>query len=203
MEHSIENLGMLYDNTKFIYSNILGQTGENILSNLEDAINNLKNHWNGIDAGKQIQNLTVVYNEFVNIYNDLMRISVGMSKICKNYRNVQIAFRTQKSEKDVLRFNKKEYMPNFTDNADSIGIDTEALNSIAKLDTAVSLYESFMQQNKTYYDSITSNWTIGTGRDKLISLYDSFFNRENVYQKGLSTVTGSIKRALSNYIYDV
>jgi len=203
MDQSIENLDSLYDSTVNIHSNILGQTGEHILEDLYNAINNLKNNWHGRDAGVQIQGLTTVYNEFIDIYNDLQFISVGMSKVCRNYRNIQIAYKTQKEEKNVLTHNEKEHMPNHVDADDRIDINVAVKNSVNMLENAISSYEDFMNKNKMTYNDIINNWTIGYGRDKLLDLYDSFFNREEVYKKGLNTVTNSIRTALDNYVFDI
>ena len=203
MDQSIENLDSLYDNTVNIYSNILGQTGEHILENINGAINDLKTNWHGRDAGVQIQGLTTVYNEFIDIYNNLELISVGMSKICRNYRNIQVAFKTQKEEKNILTYNKKTHMLDYTDTDDRIDINEEVKNSVSKLESAISSYDSFMKQNKMMYDNIINNWTTGYGRDKLLDLYDSFFSKEEVYKEGLNIVTNSIKTALDNYVFNV
>ena len=203
MDQSIENLDSLYDNTVNIYSNILGQTGEHILENINGAINDLKTNWHGRDAGVQIQGLTTVYNEFIDIYNNLELISVGMSKICRNYRNIQVAFKTQKEEKNILTYNKKTHMLDYTDTDDRIDINEKVKNSVSKLESAISSYDSFMKQNKMMYDNIINNWTTGYGRDKLLDLYDSFFSKEEVYKEGLNIVTNSIKTALDNYVFNV
>ena len=91
MNHKVNSVQSLYDDSVSLYNGVVNGTAVNLINDLNQGIENLKNTWQGKDAGVQIQNVVNVHNSLVGIRNALGQIAVDCSKIASNYREIQNA----------------------------------------------------------------------------------------------------------------
>ena len=93
MNHKVQNVQQLYDDAKNLYEKVVCGKADEIINNLNQAINVLKNSWEGKDAGVQINNVVDVYNAMTKIRNALAGLAKDSSTVASKYREIQNANR--------------------------------------------------------------------------------------------------------------
>ena len=180
MNHKVNSVQSLYDDSVSLYNGVVNGTAVNLINDLNQGIENLKNTWQGKDAGVQIQNVVNVHNSLVGIRNALGQIAVDCSNIACKAMSTLAAY---------------------SDDRDTVSITAEANNGKAKIDNAVNTIDEFISKARNSYDAIMNNWTAGSGRDNAISVFEQFFNTANQYKQTLSEVSQSIATAIQNYTF--
>jgi uncharacterized protein YukE len=203
MNHKVNSVQNLYDDATGLFNNVVtggaNTSADSIITNIKAGIDNLKGCWEGKDAGVQIQNLVVVHNGMVEIRNALGSLAVDSSKIASNYRNIQNANGAGLEELGVLSCEERAKTEDYSDTRDTVSITEEANQGKAKIDAANDAMDGFIQEVKKYYNAIMENWTVGTGREQAQEAFESFLANSNRYKETLSSVSGSITQALTNY----
>lgn len=202
MNHRVNNVQDLHDDAFYLYNSLVigeGASADSILYNLNQGIDNLKNNWKGIDAGKRIQDLIKVYNAMVAVRNALASLAVDSSKVAANYREVQNANGAGLAMFTTLSFETKSILGDYSDNSDMIDINPSAENGKNFIDNANNYLETFAVSVKGKYDEIMENWLAGTGRESAEDAFDSFVSCVNLYKQTLSDVSNNVKIALQNY----
>lgn len=205
MDHNVNNVQMLYDDALYLHNTLVvggDASADSILSNLFQAIENLKNNWKGRDAGYRIQEVIRVYNAMVSVRNALSQLASDSVRVAANYREIQIA--NGASDADVLStlsVDFKNYVQDYSDTSDAIDITSFAEEGKKFIDTANGLLERFENDVKFRYQYIMDNWTRGTGRDSAVGAFDLFLTNVNKYKQILTEVSSNITKALQNYTF--
>ncbi len=204
MDHRVERVQELYDDTKELYDNVVVKgdfSAENMLIDLNEAITNLKQNWKGIDAGGKIEEVIVIHNALVKVRNDLAKLACESAKVACNYRRIQVANGANLKDLEPLTATDKEVLEDYSDTRDTIDINPEAEIGKNHIDAVVSVIDKFIQNVRVKYDAIMSNWTKGTGRDTARESFESFINNAETYKKTLNDVSTSVSTALKNYSF--
>ena len=201
--HRVNILQTLHDDSFSLFNNVVvggnEYSSDSIISNLGAGISNLKNTWQGKDAGVQIENVVRVYNAMVGIRETLATLATISSQIAANYRDIQNSNGAGLESFGTVQADSKTTMEDYVDNADTINITPEANNGKAKIDAANQAIEQFIQEARKYYNNIMQNWTSGSQRDELITRFETFLSNSNSYKETLNSVSQSITTAIGNY----
>lgn len=202
MNHKVNNVQGLYVSAKELYEIIVvggDASADTILYNLNQGIENLKNNWKGIDAGKKIQEVIVVHNEMVGVRNALATLAFDSSKVASNYREIQNANGAGLEYLSPLSTENQTILPDYADTADTIDINPAAEGGKNHIDSANSNLDVFIENVTTRYNEIMDNWTAGTGRDSAQGAFDNFVANAKKYKETLSEVSEQVTNALKNY----
>lgn len=200
MDHKIDDVQRLYDDSASLYNNVVKEKADGIINNLNRAINTLKNSWEGKDAGVQINNVVDVYNAMIKIRNALANLSKDSTTVASGYREIQNANRANfESLAPITTDGDKPDMSPYQDDRDTINITTEAINGKALLDSVNNAYEEFKSDVNRHYQAIMENWKAGFGRDDAEVAFNDFMNNANKYKSILEDVSRSITDAIRNY----
>ena len=204
MKHKVLNVEELYHDSKELLKNVNGgldASADTIIKNLNEAIINLKNNWEGADAGVQIQKVVVAYNAMTDIANALANLSVDSSVVASNYREIQIINQAKFNQLSPLTFTEFQKQSDYVDNRDTININDDANIGKAKIDAANKEIVVFIETIKRLYNKIMDNWQVGTGRDKAANAFNDFLKNSNKYRDSLYEVSENITSALKNYVF--
>ena len=203
MNHRINNVTDLYNDAKGLYNELIigGNDGsaDNILSNLNSSIENLKTSWEGKDAGIQINNIISVYNFIVEIRNKLSRLSENCTLIAASYREIQNMSGSNLPELEKLDVSEKQPLQEYSDNRDTINISEDAKVGKESVDTANSNLDIFIDSAQKYYGRIMDNWAMGPGKQDAEDAFNEFLNESFKYKELLNNASLEITKSLKNY----
>lgn len=205
MNHKVNSVADLYTSSVELYNKVVVGTNDTSASsierNLREGIEALKNSWQGMDAGTQINNVVTVYNAMVKIKNLLSGLTVETSKIASDYRAIQRANGANNLEElMVLREEAPDtVMGEYSDTRDTVNITPDAVNGKNKIDAANNAMDGFLTEVKRYFDDIMNNWTMGPKREEAKQLFDEFIAKAPTYKNLLAEVSQSVTTALQNY----
>lgn len=201
MNHKVNNVQQLYVDGMDLYKNVVLENADSIIDNLSQSISILKSSWEGKDAEVQINNVVEVYNGMVLIRNILVELAKEAVSAAADYRNIQIANRTNFDELSLLQTTLKNSMERHVDNRDTINITSDAARGQSILDTARASIDQFLNQVKLSHAKIMDNWQAGgKKRDDLERDFADFINKSSGFGTLLDTVSRSITDALRNYM---
>ncbi len=200
MNHKVNDVQQLYEDAKNLYTIVVKNQADGIISDLSNAITILKDSWKGVDAGVQINNVVDVYNGMAAVRNALAGLAKDSSTVAANYRDIQ---RLNSASIDALKPIEVERtippMDRYEDHRDTIDITPEAVNGKSKLDSTNDSYDAFKTAVDRYYNAIMDNWQAGPGRNNAEGAFSDFMANANKYKQTLEDVSRSITTALSNY----
>ena len=200
MNHKVIDVQQLYDDSVSLYDNVVCNKADTIIDDLGKAINTLKNSWEGIDAGVQINNVVDVYNSMTKIRNALAGLAKDASFVASKYREIKNANRAGLQELSAVSVTgEKSPLEPYSDNRDTINITGDALQAKTELDAVNANYEEFKSEVGRHYDQIMNNWQQGTGRQNADSAFNEFMESSAKYKEILENVSNSIAEALRNY----
>jgi len=202
MDHKVRNVQKFHDDVFMLKNSVVSNgdaSADVIIENLFKGIENLKVNWKGKDAGVRINEVIKVYNAMVDVRNALDSLAADSSIVASNYREIQNANGAGLETFGTLHADMKPKLGEYTDNADTIDINPDALNGKNSIDMANSAIEQFETLVKEKYQDIMDNWMAGTGRDKAQQAFDNFNNNVAQYRQILSDASTKIKNALENY----
>ena len=200
MNHRVNNVQQLYEDSKNLYNNVVLGKADGIINDLNQAINALKSGWEGRDAGVQINNVVDVYNAMAKIRNALAELSKDSSTVASGYREIQNANRANLENLPPLVIEgEKSPMSPYQDDRDTINITAEAMNGKTLLDNVNNAYEEFKSDVNRHYQAIMDNWKAGFGRENAEAAFNDFMNNANKYKTILEDVSRSITDAIRNY----
>ena len=200
MNHKVNSVQSLYDDAKDLYTRCVEGKADTLINGLSYAVTTLKNTWEGIDAGVQIQNVIDVHNGLVVLRNSLSALAKDASVVASRYREIQNANRA--NLETIVPVTVKEdiaLIEPYNDTRDSINIRPEANNAKATLDRVTSMYEDFHNSVNEAYNKIMNNWQEGPGRENSAKAFSDFMASSNKYKETLQEVSQSIANALKNY----
>lgn len=204
MNHKVNNVQGLYASATDLYTKIVvgdDASADSILANLREGIENLKNNWKGIDAGKKIQEVITVHNEMVTVRNVLAQLSFDSSVVASQYRDIQNANGAGMEYLSPIQIQPAQVLQEHTDLADTVDIVPAAEIGKNHIDAANTDLDTFIQ-NVTYkYNEIMDNWTAGTGRDNAQGAFDEFVANARKYKNILTETSEHIAAALKNYTF--
>ena len=129
MDHRVVNVQDLYEDAVALYNDVVCGKADTIIDSLARAIEILKNSWEGMDAGVQINNVVDVYNAMAKIRNVLATLAKDSSFVASKYREIQNANRAGYEDLAVLTVgSEKTAMEPYSDPRDTININSDALN---------------------------------------------------------------------------
>lgn len=204
MNHKVNSVADLYSSAVALYNNAVVGSAETsaatIMKNLKEGIEALKNSWQGMDAGTQINNVVTVYNAMVKVKNLLAGLCVETSKIAADYRAIQRANGAQLEELSKIAESAPEvFMGEYSDSRDTVSITPEAVNGKARVDAANNAMDGFINEVRRYFNEIMENWTQGPKRDEANQAFEEFVAGSSKYKELLNEVSTSIATALQNY----
>jgi len=203
--HKVNSVADLHnDATTLLNTHVLGSSdvsADGIIRTLVDSINVLKQHWEGADAGVQINDVVTVTNGMIALRNALGSLAVAASEVACNYRDIQRSNGAkQLPELQKLRVNDSTKLQPYTDNRDKVYIDGTALTGKQKIQTANANIVNFISNVTSKKNDILNNWTQGTGRDQADQAFNDFISKYNsTYKPMLETVLEHIDIAIKNY----
>ena len=204
MNHMVRNIQGLHEDALYLYRNLVeggDNSADNILYALNQAIENLKSNWKGKDAGTRIQELITVHNSMVTVRNSLAQLASDSAKVAANYREIQNANGAGLDELTLLNYEIKTFLSEYTDNNDTININSLAVYGKNLIDNANNNLDSFTTGVKITYSNIMDNWAAGSGRDVALEAFETFINNVNKYKQTLMDVSNNITKALQNYTF--
>lgn len=200
MDHKVANVQELYDDACKLYNDVVCGKADTVIDNLNQAIENLKTNWEGKDAGVQINNVVDVYNAMTKIRNVLALLAKDSSFVASKYREIQNANRAGYEDLPVITISaEKNPKEPYSDDRDTININSDALVGKNLLDNVNKMYEDFKSEANRYHDAIMSNWQQGTGRNNAEAAFEDFMKSADKYKSILQDVSDSIAEALKNY----
>lgn len=204
MNHKVNNVQQLYVSATELYNNIVvggDASADTIITNLTEAIENLKQNWKGVDAGLKIQELIKVHNEMVAVRNALAQLAYDSSQVAANYREIQNTNGAMLEPLSPLSFDTKNVLGDYSDTADTIDINPTVEIGKAHIDAANGDIDTFINQTSSKYQEIMENWTAGTGRESAQGAFDSFVANAKKYKETLADVSYNVSAALKNYSF--
>ena len=202
-DHEIIDLGELHRVANDLYTKyVIGgneSSADSILNNLSSAVENLKANWKGKAAGVRIQEVVVVHNAMVGVRNALADLAVAATKVASVYREAERYNGAVVDELNVLNFEPKTFLPEYTDTADTVFISTSAELGRTNVDAANNALDMFLANVKTQKDAILNNWVKGPGRDVADEAFASFETSVAQYKEKLANTSENITKALQNY----
>jgi len=204
MNHKVNSVADLYSSAVALYNNAVVGSAETsaatIMRNLKEGIEALKNSWQGMDAGTQINNVVTVYNAMVKVKNLLAGLSIETSKIASDYRAIQRANGAQLEDLAKISESAPEVvMGEYSDTRDTVNITPDAVNGKARVDAANNAIDGFISEVRRYFNEIMDNWTAGPHREEANQAFDEFVAGSANYKNLLNEVSQSIATALQNY----
>lgn len=200
MDHKVRSVQELYDDAKKLYDEVVLRKGDTIINNLSQAIQILKNSWEGQDAGIQIQNIIEIYNAMTKIRNALAILARDSTAVASKYRDIQVAGRADLSVLTPITIDTERILLEpYEDRRDTINITNEATNGKAILDAINNQYDDFKSDARKYYDLIMENWQSGIGRNSAEETFSEFMLNADRYKSKLEEVSISLANALRNY----
>ena len=200
MDHKVVNVQELYEDASKLYTDVVLGKADTIIDDLGKAIENLKTNWEGKDAGVQINNVVDVYNAMTKIRNVLATLAKDSSFVASKYREIQNANRAGYEELQAINIaGEKAAKEAYSDDRDTININSNAMNGKTLLDTVTTMYDEFKTETEHYHDTIMSNWQEGTGRNNAETAFEEFKDNADKYKEILAEVSNSIADALKNY----
>ena len=176
MDHKVVNVQELYDEACRLYNDVVCGKADTVIDNLNKAITILKNSWEGMDAGVQINNVVDVYNAMAKIRNVLATLAKDSSFVASKYREIQNANRAGYEDLPVLTIGaEKTALESYSDPRDTISINDEALAGKSLLDSVNGMYDDFKTDASHSHDAIMSNWQAGTGRNNAEAAFEEVF----------------------------
>lgn len=204
MNHKVNDVRQLHMSATDLYNDVVlngDSSADTIITDLVDAIENLKYNWKGIDAGLKIEELIKVHNEMIIVRNALAQLAHDSSQVAANYRAIQKANGASLEELSPLSIDSKTFLADYTDNADTIDINPEAEVGKSHIDSANAAIDPFISQTTSKYQEIMDNWTVGTGRESAREEFESFVANAKKYKDTLADVSENVSNALKNYSF--
>ena len=200
MDHKVVDVEELYNEACRLYNEVVCGKADTVIDNLAKSIEILKNNWEGIDAGVQINNVVDVYNAMTKIRNVLATLAKDSSFVASKYRDIQKANRAGLEDLQVLNISEEKVpLEAYSDGRDTININEEALNGKALLDSVNGMYDDFKSAANQSHESIMANWQAGTGRNNAEAAFEEFMKSADTYKNILADVSDSIAEAIKNY----
>jgi len=200
MNHRIENVQLLHEQSRQLLTAVSEGKGKELLGNLVAGIENLEKNWIGSDAAVQIQRVVEVHNALVGFVNALGQFGVDSSKVASNYREIQRTNGAALENLEPLNFAAYNTRVVNVNAADTIQINSDAEVGRNHIIAATSNLSDFYNTVKSIYgDMIERNWTQGTGREAAIEAFGTFSSKYPTYQEVLDSVSKNVTTALSNY----
>ena len=200
MNHKVNDVEQLYVDAKSLYTHVVQEQADGIISALGSAINTLKQSWKGMDAGVQINNVVDVYNGMISIRNALAVLAKDSSTVAAGYRDIQrLNSANIGALAPIVIDGTKNRMEPYSDTRDTIDITPEAITGRSKLDSTNDAYDSFKDAVNHHYNAIMENWQAGPGRNNAEGAFAEFMTNASKYKQTLEDVSRSITTALSNY----
>jgi len=200
MDHRVVSVQDLYEDASALYNDVVCGKADTVIDSLGRAIEILKNSWEGMDAGVQINNVVDVYNAMAKIRNVLATLAKDSSFVASKYREIQNANRAGYEDLAVITIGgEKNPLEPYSDARDTININSEALNGKSLLDSVNGMYDEFKSEASRYHDSIMGNWQAGTGRNNAEAAFEEFMQSADKYKQILADVSDSIADAIKNY----
>lgn len=199
MVHEVNDVELLYQQSKNLYDVIVREQADNIINKLKNAKEILQENWKGIDAGIQINDIVNVHNKLVEIRNTLANLAKDSSIVASNYREIQKIANVGLESLAAIQINDLSTLPEYVDNRDTIDIETDVLKGKQELDVAISNYDDFKNNVIKRYNEIMDNWQAGTGRDNANMAFHDFIDSAKEYKDTLANVSTSIANAIKNY----
>ena len=200
MDHKVVNVQELYEDACKLYNDVVCGNADTVIDNLGSAIENLKTNWEGRDAGVQINNVVDVYNAMTKIRNVLAVLAKDSSFVASKYREIQNANRAGYEDLAVLTISEEKAPKDpYSDDRDTININSDALIGKNLLETANGMFDDFKVEANRYHDAIMGNWQQGTGRNNAEAAFEDFMQSADKYKSILMDVSSSIADALKNY----
>ncbi len=204
MNHKVNSVADLHASAVALNNNVVVGASETsaatIMRNLKEGMELLKNSWQGMDAGTQINNVVTVYNAMAKVKNLLAGLCVETSKIASDYRAIQRANGAQLEDLTPIVSTAEEvFMGEYSDTRDTVSITPEAVNGKAKIDAANSAMDGFISEVRRYFNEIMENWVEGPQRAEANEAFEEFVNGSAKYKELLNEVSTSVTTALQNY----
>lgn len=202
MNHKVQNVEELYRDAEYLYAIVVCGTtngADEMLGDLQQAVEILKNNWKGADAGVKIQEIVSVHNELIEVRNALALLARDSSKVASNYRRIQLENGAPLGELIDINVSEKTILPDYVDTADTIDINPEADGGRALVDAVRDAIDGFILEARKTKDNILGNWQIGTGRNNADEAFNKFESNAKQNKDKLLDVSANITRALQNY----
>lgn len=204
MNHKVRDVQELYETARTLYENVVmsGEiSADSILTKLEQATQNLKDNWKGVDAGINIEEVIKVHNEMITVRNALAVLAHDSSVVASNYREIQNANGAGRDPLPPVIVSDKNKLEDYTDTADTIDINPEAEIGRQLIDSANGAIDGFIDTVNRMYEDIMNNWQIGTGRNSADGAFQEFLANAKKYKETLSNVSQTIAKSLQNYSF--
>ena len=205
MAHKVASVQSLYEDSCELLNNVVNggedSSARTIIDDLKAGCENLKQNWEGKDAGVQINNVITVLNAMIGIRNALASLAVESSKVAANYREIQNSNGAGLEQFVALSAENDTVVSEYSDDRDTINIRPDVLTGKQKIDKAKTSIESFISRvTGSYNKIIEENWTEGdANRDAAVEAFQTFLSNTEVYKEILNQAATSIETAIKNY----
>lgn len=204
MDHRLRNVEQLDADSRYLYTNVVmggKSSADTMIANLAVAIEVLKTNWKGADAGVNIQNIVEVHNELVKVRNALAKLAKDSSTVAANYRDIQIRNGAPLPDLVPVMTTDKVFLPNYTDNADTIDINPAADGGRILIVNTKDAIDDFISEARRTKDEILGNWLVGTGRGDADEAFAAFEANAKNNKDKLELTSRVITTALRNYSF--
>lgn len=204
MDHRLRNVEQLDTDSRYLYTNVVmggKSSADTMIANLAVAIEVLKTNWKGADAGVNIQNIVEVHNELVKVRNALAKLAKDSSTVAANYRDIQIRNGAPLPDLVPVMTTDKVFLPNYTDNADTIDINPAADGGRILIVNTKEAIDDFISEARRTKDEILGNWLVGTGRSDADEAFAAFEANAKNNKDKLELTSRVITTALRNYSF--
>lgn len=180
--------------------NVTNSEGKKLITEFAATIEDLKSHWKGSDAVKNLTDLGNVYTVVTDLVKDLQRIIVNVNnnEILPLQKHIvasggectignQLAI-TLNIESTISV--ATEALESWTDPA--IVTDAEEFNGFPKK------FERFVETLNTAKDTLLANWLDGANRAEVVKLFDKFNNNVPNYVNDITTVRNNLNTVAEN-----
>ena len=192
------------DAKKLIDQHITGgnpESFDSMIAKADEALDGLKNHWKGGDAGKNINDLTTVRNGLAGFRDIFAKLGEAAGGIAHDYREIQIANLAPKPAlAKIAELAGKAKLAEYKDDTDQAYVDPQANTEKAMVDTLRTNLNALESNVKSSMDKILNeNWLEGDGREEYVQAYDKFKTELTKYKETLDKVDSNLKTALENW----
>lgn len=199
--HNVKDLDLLYADAKEAINCIVSEKIDGIaLKDIDNAINNLEEHWHGQDAVNQINNLIGIKNLLISNRDIIGNIGIYLSMVAKRYRDAQNSNSALLPSLPQLNYSKISKSEKISNTSAEIYMSNDISNTITILNNFIIALKEINSLVSKSKDSIFDNWIQDDeNRNYALTMFDNFTNNSADIIKKTNETIKNINTSIDNY----
>lgn len=198
MAITCNNINEVSNDSSKVYD-LINTEGKNLLDKIYMTFNNLRVHWIGPDARKNLERLKVVYDatcEYLLAFQKVI-VEVHNEHILPLQKEVVASGGTAAvgSELSVqLKFDGLVLPPE----TERVYVEQQIIHDAAEFNDVPESFSSFMSMLDDATKVLFQNWADGAGHASVVNAYSEFSNSSSTFTNSLTVVRDDINTVIAN-----